>query len=83
MSIERKPILSVWIDWMIPERGATAGAPAAAASAPAPSPATDPRPSATRGTVPILSTTSSQPATPGTLARPVVSMVFTDPPPPE
>ena len=31
----------------------------------------------------MLLTTHSQPATPGTLARPVVSMVFTEPPPPE
>src|SRR5262245_40544699 len=36
-----------------------------------------------RGTVPMLSTTVSQPLTPGTLARPVVSMVLTEPPPPE
>ncbi len=31
----------------------------------------------------MLLTTHSQPDTPGTLARPVVSIVFTDPPPPE
>ena len=31
----------------------------------------------------MFSTTSSQPETPGTLARPVVSMVLTEPPPPE
>ena len=31
----------------------------------------------------MLLTTISQPRTPGTLARPVVSMVFTEPPPPE
>ena len=31
----------------------------------------------------MLATTHSQPATPGTLARPVVSMVLTEPPPPE
>jgi hypothetical protein len=55
----------------------------AAARCAAPSPATEPRPSATRGTVPMLLTTHSQPETPGTLARPVVSIVFTEPPPPE
>ena len=33
--------------------------------------------------VPIFSTTNSQPATPGTFARPVVSIVLTEPPPPE
>ncbi len=31
----------------------------------------------------MLLTTHSQPETPGTLARPVVSMVLTEPPPPE
>jgi hypothetical protein len=31
----------------------------------------------------MFRTTHSQPRTPGTLARPVVSMVFTEPPPPE
>ena len=55
----------------------------AAARCAAPRPATEPRPSATRGTVPMLLTTHSQPETPGTLARPVVSMVLTEPPPPE
>ena len=54
-----------------------------AARCAAPSPATDPSPRATRGTVATLATTHSQPATPGTLARPVVSMVLTEPPPPE
>ena len=49
----------------------------------APSPATDPSPSPTRGTTPMLRTASSQPARPGTLARPVVSIVFTEPPPPD
>src|SRR5262245_17548600 len=33
--------------------------------------------------VPMLLTTISQPDTPGTFARPVVSMVFTEPPPPD
>jgi aryl-alcohol dehydrogenase (NADP+) len=33
--------------------------------------------------VPMLATTHSQPSTAGTLARPVVSMVLTEPPPPE
>ena len=31
----------------------------------------------------MLATTHSQPSTAGTLARPVVSMVLTEPPPPE
>ena len=55
----------------------------AAARCAAPRPATEPRPSATRGTVPMFSTTHSQPLTPGTFERPSVSMVLTEPPPPE
>ena len=54
-----------------------------AASRAAPRPATEPRPSPTVGTVAMFCTTISQPRTPGTLARPVVSMVLTEPPPPE
>jgi len=36
------------------------------------------RPRATRGTVAMFATTHSQPLTPGTFARPVVSIVFTE-----
>ena len=53
----------------------------------APSPATDPSPSATTGTIPIWFATRSNDVVsvspPGRLARPVVSIVLTEPPPPE